>query len=458
MPGRGSGVFHDHKPTLHMIKVIKATTLLLLSSMTLGAQTFDTGKMDSLLQILGRHNKVMGSVAIGQKGKIVYTRALGYADAESKLPATVQTRYRIGSISKMFTATMIFQLIEKKKLSLATTLDKFYPTVPNAAQITIADLLQHRSGIHNFTDADEYTAYHTQPKTHDEIVALIVKGGSDFTPNEKAAYSNSNYVLLGYIIEQLYKQPYPEVLTNQVIKKAGLTSTYYGGKINTAAQEARSYHYADSTLVPEAETDMSIPGGAGAIVSTPSDLTRFINALFAGKLVSPGNLELMKTVKDHYGMGMFEIPFHDRVSFGHSGGIDGFSSMLAYFPKEDMSIAYTTNALNYNMNEALIGMLSIYFGMPYTLPEFKTVVVKPGDLDQYTGTYASTQIPLKITITKDVNVLFAQATGQPAFALTASGPGEFSFDAAGIRLIFDPANGKMTLKQSGQTFEFHKEP
>lgn len=441
-----------------MNKLIKATALLLLSAITLQAQTFDAAKMDSLLQTLNRHDKAMGSVAIGQKGQNVYTRAYGYADAEAKIPATPQTRYRIGSISKMFTATMIFQLIEKKKLSLATTLDKFYPAVPHAAQITIADLLQHRSGIHNFTDADDYAAYHTQPKTHDEIVALIVKGGSDFTPNEKAAYSNANYVLLGYIIEQLYKQPYAEVLQTQVAKKAGLANTYYGGKINTEAQEARSYHYTDNTLTPETETDMSIPGGAGAIVSTPSDLIRFIRALFTGKLVSPGNLELMKTVKDQYGMGMFQIPFHDRVSFGHSGGIDGFSSMLAYFPKEEVSIAYCTNALNYNMNDALIGMLSIYFGMPYTLPEFNTLVLKPEELDKYTGTYASTQLPLKITITKDVNVLFAQATGQSAFALTATGPDQFGFDQAGIQLNFDPANNKMTLKQSGQTYLFTKEP
>lgn len=441
-----------------MIKALKTTGLLLLSAAGLHAQTFDTPKMDSLLQVLYQNHKVMVSVDIDYKGKPVYTRATGYADAAAKIPATPQTRYRIGSISKMFTATMIFQLIEKKKLTLATTLDKFYPAIPNAATITIGDLLQHRSGIHNFTDADEYTSYNTQPKTHDEILALIIKGGSDFTPNEKAAYSNSNYVLLGYIIEQLYKQPYKEVLAAQVLKKAGLGQTFYGGKINTANQEALSYHYSDTTLVPESETDMSIPGGAGAIVSTPSDLNKFIKALFAGKLVSPGNLELMKTVKDQYGMGMFQFPFHDKVAFGHSGGIDGFSSLLAYFPQDDMSIAYTANALNYNMNDALIGMLSIYFNKPFTLPQFNVISVKAEDLDQYTGVYASTKLPLKITITKDVNVLFAQATGQPAFALTPSAPDLFRFDKANIELDFDPAQKQMTLKQAGQTYLFTKEP
>jgi D-alanyl-D-alanine carboxypeptidase len=440
-----------------MIRKMKTLLVILLSAGTLQAQTVNTAKMDSLFQTLLNHNKAIGSIAMSQNGKIVYARAFGFADIAGKVQATPQTRYRIGSITKMFTATLTFQLIEKKKLTLATTLDKFYPTVPNAAQISIGDLLSHRSGIHNFTDADDYTSYNTKPKTKEEIVALIAKGGSDFTPNEKAAYSNSNYVLLGYIIEQLYSQSYKEILANQIVKKAGLKNTYYGDKINTTANEALSYHFTDSTWVLESETDMSIPGGAGAIVSTPTDLNLFIKALFDGKLVSLGNLEIMKTVKDDYGMGMFPVPFYDKAAYGHTGGIDGFSSFLFYFPKENMSLAYCSNGLNYNMNDILMGALNIYFNRPYVIPEFKTYNLKAEDLDKYTGTYASTQIPLKITLTKDVNVLFAQATGQSAFALSPSGPDQFKFEQANIEMDFEPAKNQFTLKQSGQTFLFTKE-
>ena len=440
-----------------MIRKIKIFLLLLLPASTLQAQTLNTAKMDSLFQTLLSHNKAMSSVAITQNGKPVYVKAFGYADVPGKIQASPQTRYRIGSVTKMFTATMIFQLIEKKKLTLATTLDQFYPTIPNAAKITIGDLLQHRSGIHNFTDADDYTSYNTKPKTEDEIVALIVKGGSDFSPNEKASYSNSNYVLLGYIIEKIYKQPYKDVLAAQILKKAGLTNTYYGGKINTAANEALSYDYSDSTLVPESETDMSIPGGAGAIVSTPSDLSRFIRFLFDGKLVSPGNLEIMKIVKDEYGLGMFQVPFFDKAAYGHTGGIDGFSTVLLYFPADKVSIAYSSNAMDYNMNDILIGALSIYFDKPYAIPDFKTIALKPEDLDKYTGTYASTQMPLKITITKDVNRLFAQATGQSAIPLTATAQDQFRFEQAGIEMNFDPAKNQFTLKQGGQSFLFTKE-
>lgn len=440
-----------------MIRNLKIFLLLLLPTAAIQAQTLNTAKMDSLFLGLVQHNKAMGSIAISQNGKPVYAKAFGYADVANQLQATPQTRYRIGSVTKMFTATLVFQLIEKKKLSLATTLDQYYPPIPNAAKITIGDLLSHRSGIHNFTDADDYTSYNTKPKTETEIIDLIVKGGSDFTPNEKSAYSNSNYVLLGYIIEKLYNQPYKEVLAAQILKKAGLTNTYYGAKINTTANEALSYHYSDSSWVLEPETDMSIPGGAGAIVATPSDLTRFIRFLFEGKLVSSGNLELMKIIKDDYGMGMFQVPFHDKAAYGHTGGIDGFSSLLLHFPKENVSIAYCSNGMNYNMNDILIGALSIYFDKPYTIPDFKPFVLKAEDLDQYTGTYTSTELPLKITLTRDVNTLFAQATGQSAFPLSPSGQDQFRFDQAGIEMIFAPAQKQFTLKQGGKTYLFTKE-
>ncbi len=114
--------------------------------------------------------------------------------------------------------------------------------------------------------------------------------------------------------------------------------------------------------------------------------------------------------------------------------------------------------MNYNMNDILIRALSIYFDKPYTIPEFKTIAVKAEDLDKYTGTYASKDMPLKIVLTKDVNTLFAQATGQQAIPLTPSGQDQFRFEQAGIELIFEPAQNQFTLKQGGRNFLFTKEP
>jgi CubicO group peptidase (beta-lactamase class C family) len=351
---------------------------------------------------------------------------------------------------------MIFQLVEGGKIELTNTLDAWYPEIPNAKVITIGNLLNHRSGIHSFTDDPDYTTYMTQPKTHEEMIALMAKGKPEFQPGEKAAYSNSNYVLLGYIVEKVTKQPYAKNLAERITAKAGLSNTSFGGKINLNDNDCYSYRF-DGSWKEQPVTDMSIPGGAGSIVSTPTDLTKFIEALFSFKLVSKGSLDQMKTITDGYGMGMFQIPFGTKKAFGHNGGIDGFRSNLAYFPEDGLAIAYCTNGMVYPMNDLLIGVLSIYFNKDFALPTFKTIAVKSEELDKYLGVYASSQLPLKITVTKVNEALSAQATGQSAFPLTAFEKDKFKFDQAGIVMEFNPDKNEFLLKQGGGVFTFTKE-
>ncbi len=407
------------------------------------------------MDVLAEKNGAMGSLTISKNGVVVYSRAIGYSyiSGNEKLPATNQTKYRIGSISKMFTATMVFQLIEDGKLSLTTTIDKYFPQLPNANKITISNLLNHRSGLHNFTDDPDYLTWMTQPKTQDEMLAIISKGGIDFQPNEKFSYSNSNYVVLGYIIEKVSKQSYPKYLSNRITSKIGLSNTYVGAKIDTKKNEGISYRFSNS-WEQAPETDMSIPGGAGSIVSTPADLTKFIEALFSLKLVSNSSLMQMKTMTDGYGMGIFQIPFYEKRAYGHNGGIDGFASNLAYFPEDSLTVAYCTNGQVYPMNNILIGVLSIYYNKPYSIPTFS---LKTEDLDKYLGVYSTTQIPLKITITKNAATLFAQATGQQSFPLDATEKDKFKFDPAGIIMEFNPDKNEMTLKQGGEIVLFTKE-
>ena len=410
------------------------------------------------MDVLAEKNKAMGSLTLSKNGVVVYSRAIGYSDTSGneKHPATNQTKYRIGSISKMFTATMVFQLIEDGKLSLTTTLDKYFPQLQNAKTITISNLLNHRSGIHNFTDDPAYPTWMTQPKTQDEMLAIISKGGIDFQPNEKFSYSNSNYVILGYIIEKVSKQSYPDYLSKTITSKIGLSNTYVGAKIDTKKSEGYSYRFSNN-WEQAPETDMSIPGGAGAIVSTPTDLVKFIEALFSLKLVSNTSLSQMKTLTEGFGMGMFQIPFYEKRAYGHNGGIDGFASNLAYFPEDSLSIAYCTNGQAYPMNNILIGVLSIYFNKPYPIPTFNTtpVSLKTEELDKYLGVYSSKQIPLKITVTKDNTTLIAQATGQSSFPLEATGKDKFQFDPAGIIMDFNPDKKEMTLNQGGQAVALH---
>lgn len=417
---------------------------------------FDPAKLDLYFDALESGNKFMGSVALARDGELIYLRSIGSADVEQGLKADEHSRYRIGSISKTFTAVMVLKAVETGKLALDQAIREFFPTVPRAEKITVAQLLTHRSGIHNFTDDAGYLSWYTQAKNEQEMVEIIAAAGSDFEPDSKAQYSNSNYVLLSYMLEKVFKKSYSEILSEIIAKPLGLKNTYLGARIDPAQNEARSYRFSGEWLV-EPETDMSIPMGAGGIVSTPGDLVRFSDALFGGKLLRPGSLQFMKTVKDRYGAGLFQLPLQGKIGYGHTGGIDGFASVFCHFEEGGISYAQVSNGSNYNNNDVSLAVLSAAYDLPYELPSFERYELKPEDLEQYLGVYASEQLPLKITLSRDGATLVAQAAGQSAIPLEATGKDRFSFDPAGLVMEFDPKAGSFVLKQGGGRFIFKKE-
>lgn len=439
-----------------MIKTILTTVLLLTLGQIGFSQNLDKAKLDNYFNTLEQNNKFMGSVAVSKNGEIIYTKSIGLADVENNVKATENSRYRIGSISKTFTAVLVLKAVEDNRLDLNQTIDKWFPTIANAKKITIKHLLSHRSGIHNFTDDKDYLTWNTQPKTEKEMIEIIATGGSDFNPDSKAKYSNSNFVLLSYILEKTFAKSYSDLLQELIVKPIGLTNTYVFGKINPKNNECKSYRFA-RTWKLEPETDFTIPLGAGAIISTPRDLTKFADALFGGQLLTNESLELMKTIKDGYGIGLFQIPFYKSLSYGHTGGIDGFSSVYSHFTDDKISYALISNGTNFNNNDISIAVLSAVYNKPYEIPVLTTYILASEDLDKYLGVYASKQIPLKITITKDGNTLIAQGTGQPAFPLEATEKDKFKFDKAGAKFEFTPTEKTMVLFQGGGQIKFTKE-
>ncbi len=439
-----------------MTKTFLTTVFFLILCPFGFSQTFDKATLDAYFQKLETNNKFMGSVAVSKNGKIIYTKTTGFVDVENKIKANENSKYRIGSISKSFTTVLILKAVEEKKINLSQTLDKWYPTIQNANKITVKQLLGHRSGIHNFTNDKDYLTWNTQPKTEKEMVAIIEKGGSDFEPDSKATYSNSNYVLLTYILEKTYSKSFAQLLQKYIVQPIGLTHTSVFGKINPNANECKSYNFAGSWIL-QSETDFSIPQGAGCILSTPSDLIKFSEALFGGKLLKPENLELMKSIKEGYGIGLFPIPFHSSKGYGHTGGIDGFSSVYAHFDDESISYALVSNGANFNVNEISIAVLSAVYNKPYEIPSFSTYAMSADELEPYLGIYASSQIALKITITKDGNTLIAQATGQQAFPLEATAKDTFKLDLVNAKFEFNPSEKSLMLFQGGGQIKFTKE-
>ena len=179
-----------------MKRTLIASLLIGILSQTGLTQNFDKTKLDNYFNTLEANNKFMGSVAVSKNGAIIYTKSVGFSDIENNVKANENSKYRIGSISKTFTAVLVLKAVEEKKLDLNQTIEKYFPTIKNAEKITIKHLLSHRSGIHNFTNDKDYLTWNTQPKTEKEMVEIITKAGSDFEPDSKAEYSNSNFVLL----------------------------------------------------------------------------------------------------------------------------------------------------------------------------------------------------------------------------------------------------------------------
>jgi CubicO group peptidase (beta-lactamase class C family) len=243
------------------------------------AQTLDKAKLDQFFDRLAEKNKAMGSLTIAKDGNVLYTRAIGYSQISGtvKKPLTAASRFRIGSITKMFTAVMILQLVEEGKLKLTDTLDKFFPQIPNAQKITIAQILAHRSGIPN----SRPTTSKTNAVTKDEVLAMISKATTDFEPGTKHSYSNSGFFILGLIVEKLAAKQYEEALKERISSKVGLKDTYAAtGDIDVNENETLAYIHFGGDWKQMTEMHSSILFGGGQIVSTPNDLAKFIHALF----------------------------------------------------------------------------------------------------------------------------------------------------------------------------------
>ncbi|HEX2489269.1 MAG TPA: serine hydrolase domain-containing protein, partial [Blastocatellia bacterium] len=442
------------------IKTLSAILLTLALFPAGSAQTLDKAKLDRFFDRLAEKKKAMGSLTIAKDGAVLYTRAIGYSQISGteKKPLTAASRYRIGSITKMFTAAMILQLAEEGKLKLTDTLDNFFPQIPNSQKITIAQILAHRSGIHDsLVDRNLRPASKTDAITKDELLTLIAKGKPDFEPDAKHSYSNSGYILLGLILEKLTGKPYGEALQERINSKIGLKDTYTAtGNIDVNKSEALTYMNLGGDWKQVPETHPSLLFSAGAIVSTPNDLAKFIQALFDLKLISQESLAAMKTIRDGDGLGMEPFTFAGKTFYGHTGGGDNYGAWLAYLPEEKLAVAYTTNAKVYPVVNIVRGVVDIYYNKPFTIPALESIAVSPEVLDKYVGIYSSPEAPVKFTITRDGATLFFQPPGQSAVPLEATAQDKFQIEGA-VVIEFDAAKNQMIIKRRGGERVFTKE-
>lgn len=436
-----------------MKRIITSILLVLLFSAG-HAQCFEKAKLDQFFDKLVEKNKAMGSLYMAKDGKAVYQRSIGYSyiGEKEKKPIDAATKFRIGSVTKMFTAILVFQLAEEGKLKLTDTLSKFFPLIPGAGGITVENILAHRAGIHDIVQDRNFRPSRTQPISKDEMLAIIAKTTPDFEAGAKYSYSNTGYFVLGCIIEKVTGKSFEEVLNKKITSKIGLKDTYTGNNIDVNKNESLSYKLGrDWEQQPETHT--SILFGSGSLTSTPADLAKFIQALFDLKLISKESLGRMMQLKS----GMDTFTYNGKTLYGHTGGVDGFGSWLVYLPDEKLAVCYATNAKVYPVSDIMDGIFNIYWDKPFTIPAFESLAIAPEVLDKYAGVYTAPPAPVKIIITREADKLFLQMNSQSPIPLEPTAENKFKIEPAGPALEFDIIKKQLTLIRNGREKIFTKE-
>ncbi|MDX2268269.1 MAG: serine hydrolase [Bryobacter sp.] len=400
--------------------VILRTFLAL--SLTVAAFGQDlAAKADPFFTELARQGKFSGVVLIAKDGKVEFAKGYGMADYEAKRPNTLETQFRIGSITKQFTAAAILQLAEKGKLKLSDSACQHLPRCADAWKpLTLHHLLSHTGGLANFTSLPGYAGIMNLPSEAHEQLKLVWEMPLEFTPGEKFEYSNTGYLLLGLVIEKVSGEPLGQYFTKHIFEPAGMRSTRLEGTNDNLPQRARGYRGNGGNPVPAQPIDMRIPGAAGAVVSTAPDLLAWDRALAANKVISAASRKLMLTeVKGGYGYGTSLRPFQGKATDGHNGGINGFVSLFTRFTDEGTAVVALANFEDIPGNEVMPGLMALAVGGSPEMPkERKEVSLEESVLEEYVGRYELTP-DFSLSIRLEGKQLITQATKQPPIPVFA---------------------------------------
>lgn len=336
---------------------------------------------DSLMNFLYAEKLFSGRVLVQKSGITLYSGDFNQISSSS-------ARYKIGSVSKVCTAIMVYQLIEEGKLSEDMTIESFFPDLKYASSITVEQLLSHSSGIYNITSWEGYYASRNKQFSRQEILDLIGAHKPSFKPGEDCDYSNSNYILLGYMMEDITGKTYAANLKERVADPLGLKDTYCEVSGMQMPERESSWIFDGEEWQKDMDSDPSLPFSAGAIVSTTEDLARMMSALFHGELISPSSLARMQLLKSKsVGHGIFKAPFYEHEGWGHTGRIDEFRAFAGYFPEDSLTLIITSNGMSAPLNDIMIGLLSAYFDKEYAYPEVFPNAPQIPDAGVFTGSY-----------------------------------------------------------------------
>lgn len=415
------------------------------------------------------------AVLVSRRGQVLFERGYGMADIGNRIPATPETRFRIGSITKQFAAAAILKLQENGRLNVTNTLAQYLPDFPGGERVTLHHLLTHTSGIHSYTSKPgflESVTIGTEPKAH---IRSFQNDPYDFPPGERWSYNNSGFFLLGSIIDKVSGQSWGDYLDHTFFSPLKMDATGVHTANAILAHEARGYSFENGRLQKAIDWDMSKAGAAGALYSTVGDLHRWNEGVFRTQVVTTASLQAAFTpvrTRDEtavepgpketgYGYGWSIGKFRGLQEISHGGGLNGFVSFLLRLPQEEFTAAVLVNcappppgvdpgALAHELAEIYLADVLA----PRTKPSVDTTVTEE-DLTPLVGHYNYGNAFLEVT--RDGKQLFAQLTGQPRYEIFPRSSTRFFWKSVDAEITFVKDSqgvvSRATHQQGGQTIQ-----
>jgi len=419
----------------------------------------DTARMEEVVQTYVQNKTFMGTVLVARGSEVILTKGYGSANLEWNVPNTPSTKFRLGSITKQFTAASILLLEERGKLTLDDPIKKYVPDAPREwDKITIFNLLTHTSGIPNFTSLPDYKSLKLDEMPVAKTILTVRDKPLDFLPGEKMSYSNSGYLVLGHVIEIVTGASYEKFVTDNIFTPLGMKDSGYDSNTAVIARRAAGYMPSATGPVNAGFVHMSIPHAAGALYSTTEDLLRWEQGLFAGKVVSPASLAKMMTpFKNDYALGVVVQTASGRKVIQHGGGIDGFNAFLAYYPDDKLTVAVLANINGQTPNEIATKLADLaHGGVVQLTSDRKEITLSVATLSKYVGMY-ELQPGVDMMIRLDGDHLTTQLTGQQQIPIFAESETKFFLKVVDAQVEFiKDASGAVThavMHQNGRDRE-----
>lgn len=401
-----------------------------------------------------------GAVLVARGGKVLVNKGYGMADFEHQVPCSSTTKFRLGSITKQFTAMAIMKLQEQGHLNVGDPISKYIPLTefPLGDKVTIYHCLTNTPGLQDylncpdskFTKSKGSTQFHTAA----EIIASFKDAPLEFEPGSRYKYCNSGWILLTTIIERISGMSYEGFLQKNIFQPLGMVNTCSDSQQKEIEGRACGYTRNPDAIVPAGFVDMSCAQGAGILLSSLEDMYAWDRVLYTDRLVSKASLDMLFTPnKDNYACGWVVSNFFNKKCVWHNGGINGCSTCFYRFIEDDVSVIVLSNLDTVNRELISTTLSAIVFGEKYELPKKRAAITINHEIyDRYVGQYKLSEAFI-FTITKEDGKLFAQATGQGKLEIYPESETEFFYKVVDAQLSFvKDENGNVTkliLHQGG---------